>query len=305
MTIKKVSLIGLGALGVMYANHLSHHIPYNDLRIITDASRRDRYKKEGIFCNGKQGHFNYLLPEDTCEPADLLIFTVKYTQLPAAIKAVKNHIGPNTIILSALNGVVSEHDIGAIYGHDHNLYCVAQGMDAVKDGNQMRYQHMGLLCFGELNSHIMTAKVKALADFFDRIDMPYEINNQMAIKLWSKLMVNVGVNQTVAVANGTTALVQTPGPLRDQMIAAMKEVLMVAKAEGVPLTNEDIIYWLNVIDQLNPDGMPSMAQDVKAKRMSEVELFAGTIINLAKKHQLDVPINHYFYDAITALEARY
>jgi len=32
---------------------------------------------------------------------------------------------------------------------DKILYCVAQGMDAVKEGNKSTYDNMGMLCFGE------------------------------------------------------------------------------------------------------------------------------------------------------------
>lgn len=305
MTIKKVSIIGLGALGVMYANHLSHHMPYQDLRIIVDGPRRDRYEKEGVFCNGTPCRLNYVLEDAPCTPADLLIFTVKYTHLKSALNAVKNQVGPNTIILSALNGVVSEEEIAGVYGENHLLYCVAQGMDAVKENNQMRYRSMGLLCFGAKTPANIDSKVQILANFFDQVSMPYEINNDMALKIWSKLMANVGVNQTVAVAKATTAIVQKEGLSRDHMIAAMEEVLLVANAEGVALTKDDVSYWLEIIDHLNPQGMPSMAQDVKARRFSEVELFAGTIIKLAKKHGLDVPINQYLYDALITIEADY
>lgn len=305
MIIKKVSLIGLGALGIMYANHLSQSMTFEDLRIIADEERINRYEADGVYCNDEKCHFNYVKPETPCKPADLLIFTVKYTQLSEAIQAVHNHIGPNTIILSALNGVVSEDEIGHVYGHDHNLYCVAQGMDAVKEDNQMRYRSMGILCFGEQDASEITPRVKSVADFFDKVAMPYEINNQMNLKLWSKLMVNVGVNQAVAVAKSTTAIVQVSGPSREQMIGAMEEVLEVAKAEGIRLTKEDISYWLNIIDGLNPDSMPSMAQDIKAKRYSEVALFSGTIIKLAANNHIDVPVNQFFYNRITDIEKSY
>ena len=82
-------------------------------------------------------------PDEPCEPADLLIFTVKYNGLKDAIQAVKNHVGDQTIILSALNGISSESVIGQAYGEEKILYCVAQGMDAVKEGNQLTYDHIG------------------------------------------------------------------------------------------------------------------------------------------------------------------
>jgi len=118
-------------------------------------------------------------------------------------------------------------------------------------------------------------------------------------------MVDVGINQTVAYFSGTTAIVQKPGEARDMMISAMEETLAVAQAEGVAMTYEDLTYWFPVIDGLNPQGMPSMAQDMKAKRPSEVELFSGTIRRLASKHGINVPVNTMLYKWILETEKAY
>jgi 2-dehydropantoate 2-reductase len=304
-SIKKVSIIGLGSLGVMYAEHLSKKMDFEDLRIIADKNRIDRYQKEGIYCNGKKCDFNYKAPDVVVEPADLLIIAVKYTHLQEAIEEIKHHVGDNTIILSVLNGIESEKDIAKVYGEQHNVYCVAQGMTASKIGNKMVYQNKGILCFGGLNEINNNEKVNCLKSFFDKVEMPYEINNQMGIKLWSKLMLNVGVNQTLGYFNTTNQAVQKDGPEKDMMIEAMKEVQIVAQKEGISLEKTEIDYWLKVINTLNPNGMPSMAQDIKAKRYSEVELFAGTIVRLGKKYNVPVPINNLFYDFFTKLERSY
>jgi len=294
--IKNVSLIGLGALGIMYSDHIAKKIPYENLRVIVDEERLNRYRSAGIYCNEDKCDFNYVTPEMDVEPADLLIFAVKYMNLEEAIRSASKHVSKDTIILSVLNGVVSETDIGNVYGHEHNLYCVAQGMTALKEGNKMAFIQKGILCFGELDEEINSEKVERLKNFFDKIEMPYEINNQMKTKLWSKLLANVGINQTVAYYETTNRGIQEPGEMRDLMISAMKEVLLVAECEKVNLTYDDISYWLDVIATLEPNGMPSMAQDVKAGRNTEVELFAGTMVKLARKHNLDLPVNQMFYD---------
>lgn len=303
--ISKVSLIGLGSLGILYAEHLSKKLPKNDLRIIADENRIKRYQEDGIYCNDKLCDFNYVLPTVKVEPADLIIVCVKYLAIHDAIKSIKNHVGENTIIISVLNGIESEKDIAHVYGEKHLLYCVAQGMTASKVDNKMSYKHKGILCFGELDQIENSENVTRLKNFFDRVDMPYEINNQMAIKLWSKLTANVGINQTVAYYNATNKITQTDGEARNMMIDAMKEVILVANKEGVPLSKDEIDYWLNIIDKLNPSGMPSMAQDIKARRNSEVELFSGTIVRLAEKYNIEVPVNEKFYKYFKKLESTY
>jgi 2-dehydropantoate 2-reductase len=305
MRIKTVSIIGLGALGVLFGHHLSQHMPYGDLRIIADQDRIARYQREGMYCNGEPCRFNFMAPEEICGPADLIIFTVKYNGLNDAIKAVKNQVGPDTILLSLLNGVTSETIIGLAYGMDKVLYSVAQGMDAVKVGNQMTYAHMGIICFGDLEPGAISPQAQATAEFFDAAKLPYELDRHMHKRLWGKLLLNVGINQAVAVYGSTYGDVQKEGTVRDIMIAAMREVITLSEKENVGLNADDLNYWLRLVSTLSPLGKPSMRQDIEAGRPSEVELFAGTIIALGEKHNVPTPINKMLYEKIREVESRY
>lgn len=303
MEIKTVSIIGLGALGVMFGHHLSQYMPKSDLRIIADPDRIFRYKREGIYCNNEPCDFNYLKPEQKSKPADLLIFAVKFNGLNSAIKAALNQVGPDTIILSLLNGISSEEIIGKAYGIEKVLYSVAQGMDSVKIDNKLTYHHMGMICFGDREQGTSPSeKVERVRSFFERVELPHQVDTDMRKRLWGKFMLNVGVNQAVAVYECDYGGIQREGLARDTMISAMKEVIVLAEKENVPLTQADLDYWLNVLDGLNPLGKPSMRQDLEAKRHSEVELFAGTVLALAKKHSISCPINQMLYDRIKVLE---
>lgn len=305
MEIKKVSIIGLGALGILYGHHLSKKMPKADIRIIANRERIYRYENEHVYCNGERCNFTYLTPDEPCEPADLLIFTVKFDGLKDAIQSVMHHVGDQTIILSALNGISSEALIGEIYGDEHILYCVAQGMDAVKVGNQLTYDHMGILCFGERQPGEISDKVKRVAAFFDKVELPYEIETNMVKRQWGKFMLNVGVNQTVAVYQSNYGEIQRDGEARKIMIGAMREVIALSEKEGIDLSEADLDYWLSVLATLSPDGKPSMAQDIEVKRYSEVELFAGTVLHLAHQYGLSTPINQQLYDQIRTIESQY
>ncbi|MDR4945708.1 ketopantoate reductase family protein [Neobacillus cucumis] len=305
MTIKKVSLIGLGALGILFGNQLSKKIPSADLRIIADRTRIQRYQDEGVYCNGELCHFHYMTPEEVCEPADLLIIAVKFNGLNEAIQSVKHHVGKKTLIISLLNGITSEEIIGEAYGIEKVLYCVAQGMDAVKVGNRLTYDHMGMLCFGEKEPVLNSEKVNRLTDFFEKMEIPYEADPDMGKRLWGKFMLNVGVNQTVAVFESNYGEVQQDGPARSMMISAMREVIALSSREEVKLTENDLDYWLRVLGTLSPDGKPSMAQDVEARRFSEVDLFSGTVVELGKKYGIPTPVNQELFERIKHLESQY
>jgi 2-dehydropantoate 2-reductase len=302
--IKTVTIIGLGALGILFGHHLSKRMPVQNLRIIADTDRICRYQTDKIYCNGEECNFHYQSPEEKCEPADLILFTVKYQGLQEAIQAVHNQIGENTIILSALNGITSEEIIGETYGMDKLLYCVAQGMDAVKESNQLTYSHMGMLVFGEKDGTI-SPRVESVAAFFDDMQLPYKVDPDMKKRMWGKFMLNVGVNQTVAVCEGNYGDIQKEGYARDRMITAMREVMVLSQSVGVDLSDEDLNYWLSVLGTLSPDGKPSMRQDMEARRFSEVELFAGTVLKLGNKYNIATPANQVLYNTIINIEKTY
>ena len=286
----------------MYGHQIEQHMPCRHLRIIADKDRINRYGREHIYCNGEICNFCYITPEECCAPADLLIFAVKFNSLNDAVAAVKNHVGPDTIIISLLNGISSEAIIGQTYGPQKVLDCVAQGMDSVKAKNKLTYSNMGILCIGEKE---LSQKTAAAAEFFEKVKIPYIIDTDMKKRMWGKFMLNVGVNQTIAVYESNYGEIQHDGPARDLMTAAMREVLVLSEKEGIYLTESDLNYWLNVLKPLNPSLKPSMRQDLEAKRCSEVELFSGTVISLGKKHGIPTPVNRELYDRIKAIESKF
>lgn len=300
--IKTVSIIGLGSLGILFGNHLSKKMPMKDLRIIADRERIEKYQKDQIYCNGQRCDFHYVTPEEMGEPADLILFTVKFQNLAEAIEMVKNQVGKETIMMSALNGISSEEMIGQAYGMENIVYCVAQGMDGIKTGNRLDYEHMGMLCFGDREAGVVSNQVKMVEVFFKKTELPHEVETDMTKRLWGKFMMNVGVNQTAAVYECNYGGLQKEGSPRKTMVAAMREVIPLSEKEGIPLTEEDLSYWLKVLDTLRPEGKPSMQLDMEARKLTEVELFSGTVLTLGKKHKILTPVNQTLYKKVKCME---
>jgi 2-dehydropantoate 2-reductase len=280
-------------------------MPKEDLRIVADQFRIDKYTKHKVYSNGEECDFQYVTPQQKKQPADLLIFAVKFNNLKEAIEAAYGHVGPNTIIISLLNGIASEEVIGDAFGMDRMVYCVAQGMDAVKVNNKLTYANMGLLCIGDREPNTVSGKTRTVDEFFNCMEVPHTVEMQMYRKLWSKFMANVGINQSLAVFGNAYKDVQQQSEARDVMIAAMREVIVLSDKEGIFLNEEDLQYWLSVFSRLSSLGKPSMRQDVEARRYSELELFSGTVLRLAKKHDVKTPVNDMLYEKIKDIESRY
>lgn len=305
MEIKKVSIIGLGALGILVGHRFSKKMVKEDLRIVADEARIKRYREEGVFCSGERCDFNYVLPEERTGPSDLIIFAVKFGAMEDAIKAVKNQVGPNTLFVSLLNGITSEEIIAKTYPTENIVYTVAQGMDAVKEGNRLTYMNAGVVFIGHTKPGELSPKVQAVAEFFEKMGLPYKVEEDIKKRMWGKFMLNVGINQAVSVFGQDYSDAQNPGQTRDVMIAAMREVIPLAEKENIGISLDDIPYWLKLIDTLNPQGKPSMRQDVEAKRTSEVEMLAGAVLMMSNKYGIKSPINEMLYEKLKTIESTY
>ena len=289
--IRRIALVGLGALGIMYGDFFAEKLGTENVVFLADETRCRRYGTARVTCNGRTDHFRFMTPEmyrTACGEADLLFFCVKGTALTAAINEVRPVIGPDTVIVSVLNGITSEDVIEDAQTAGTVVHSVAQAMDALRLGITEA-------------SPCKTAALVRLEDFFNRTDFAYQTETDILRRMWCKWMLNVGVNQTVAACAGTFKDVQHPGQERERMKAAMREVIAVAEKSGINLTEDDLNEYVAIIDTLSPDGMPSMRQDTLARRPTEVELFAGTVIRKARTLGIAVPVNEALYREITAL----
>lgn len=293
--IKTVDIVGLGALGVMYADFFTKKLGKEKVRILADRERIERYQKEQITFNGEVCDFQYCDAAKESRPSELMLFAVKYGALEKAMEENAHLVGENTVLLSVLNGIRSEEDLGKKFGREKVVHCIAQKMAAMKEGNAAACTNKGELAIGVLDGG-REENLAAVKDFFDRTGFAYSCPADMRHAMWGKLLCNVGVNQTVSLLKGTYRDVQQEGEAREMMKAAMRETILVANAEGVELSDKDMADWIAVIDGLNPDGEPSMRQDSKAGRKTEVVLFAGTICELGKKHGIHTPVNDMFLE---------
>ncbi|MGE5631190.1 MAG: ketopantoate reductase family protein [Caulobacteraceae bacterium] len=302
--IENVYLIGLGAIGGSYAARLYDMNPAG-IRIIADKERIKRYSQNPLSVNGKVYDFEFVGPGEKVLSPDLILVSVKYNNLMQAIKGIRNYVGENTIILSLMNGIDSEEIIGRELGIGNMLYSVCVAIDAVREGNGIRYSSFGRLDFGEKTNSTNSPRVERLKELFDRANIPYAVPEDMMRALWWKYMVNVGVNQVSAVLKATYGVFDRVTEARELMEEAMREVIALSAKVGTNLNENDLIEYRKVLRSLSPEGKTSMLQDVEAGRKTEVEMFSGVVCELGKKYGVETPVNRVLFKTIRSIEGMY
>lgn len=301
--IKRVAIVGMGALGLLYGNQIQKELGSDAVSFIVDQDRYESYKGRRLKICGEEKEFNIELSTNA-KVADLVIVAVKYNSLQSALETMRNVVEGHTIIISVLNGITSEQIIGERYGCNNIVYTVAQGMDAMRFGDSLNYTKMGELRIG-VKAGDDDHNLKTVKEFFDMTKIPYTVDEDIIYRMWGKFMLNVGINQVCMMYETTYSGALAKGEANDTLMGAMEEVIKIGKAEGVNLTHDDIDYYIGILRTLDPDGVPSMRQDGIAGRKTEVEIFAGTVIDIARKHSIAVPVNERIYRTVKEMEKNF
>lgn len=302
-TIKNVLICGTGAVGGAYAKKIADY-DLDCLRILARGERKWRYAAEGLVINGHRYDFALADPDEQHpEPADLILVAVKDYGLDSAIEDMTPFVGQDTLILSLMNGITSEDRLAAAFGAERVLYGLVMGIDGARDQNRIRFTQYGTVSFGDADNTEIRNEAKAVAVFFDKIGIEYNIPVDMRHELWYKFMVNVGINQASAVVRGGFGVFQRIPEAHALMRSAMWELIRITEKNGVGLTEADLENWDKVLMAMPPESRPSMLNDLESGRKTEVEMLSGTIMALGRQYGVPTPVNEALYRAIRTAEA--
>lgn len=294
-------ILGRGALGMLYASLIEGALGPDAVCFAMDEGRLARQAHERCLVNGSELHVAARGLGEAA-PAQLLVVALKYGSLRPALDEIAALVGPSTTVISVMNGIDSERIIAERVDASQVLGCVAVGMDAMRDGSSLTYTKAGRLQLGTLRDG-QEGRLAAVDDFLARGGVPHEVVGDIRQAMWRKFLLNVGINQACTV-HETDYAHATREPLLHEMEQAMREVVAVAAAEGVTLGEDDIEGGVALERTLKPTGYPSMRQDMVAGRPTEVDMFAGTVVALGRRHGVPTPVNERWLHAIKDMEAR-
>ena len=342
--IKNVAIVGMGALGILFGGEIAENHSDGHVSFVMDRERAERHRNDIYSINGREVSYPIETPEEFLKAgkADLILIGVKFPNLSEALELISPLVHEGTTFVSMMNGISSERIIGERFGADKVIYTVSQGMDAQRDGARIVYSKHGELFIGvpgslSKNQFAQSARphfagetgdahpgqsvfgqsagsadkesqkrLEETAELFDKCKVPHTVEPEIMYRLWSKFMLNVGINQVCMVFDTGYEGATTPGSEAYAFtVGAMREVVSVGQAEGIDIGEKEINQYLDIIASLDPRAVPSMEQDRQQKRASEVDMFAGEVISLGKKHGIRVPANEYLLSRVKEIEKEY
>lgn len=300
--INDITLVGLGAVGAVVASRLGS-CPGVRLRVAADKERIEKYDKNGLFFNDTRCEYDFFTPQPEHHyKADLVIVATKFSGLSDALKLIEPIVDSHTLILPLLNGISAHEIVARQYGSQRALYGIYLGHTTSRYGNIITHDGVFKIIFGKAVNTPPCQSVKAIAEVFDRAQISFTIETDMIKATWRKFIANIGLNQTTAVLRCKYGHIQKEPQAKQLMTLLMQEAATIAQAEGIAETEQILANSIAMLDKLNASDGSSMYQDVVQGRPTELDMFAGEICRLGRKHGIPTPINHAVLLIIVAAE---
>lgn len=291
--LKTVYVCGRGAVGTTIGDLFATYLPTNHFAFLVDKTRKERYLKQPIQVNGEPKTYRYLTKEEAHleNQADLIFFACKSYHLDEAMEEAAFFLGEHTILMSGINGMESENRLQKRFPNNPIVHAIAQNMDSCYDSQAqtLHFTTPGEIVFGPATP-LQAPYAKAVEDLFLSCHIPYIFSSQILLDQARKLMFNCGINQVCAAYEATYGQVAQDPKLHSLFIQAMEEAREVLAATLEDPGQASLENWAYKITTFDPNSMPSMAQDIKAHRPIELDLFSGTILPLAKQAHLQTPV---------------
>lgn len=316
MEIKKVALIGAGAIGSYLIWRLSRLADLS-FTVIADGQRGERLREKGLVINGEPFRPMVQGAEET-GPVDLIFVTVKYGALSAILPAVTALTDSRTMIISLMNGVDSEAVLEAAVGKGHivpALLRIASHRERGKEGiDQVTFKEpQGIrgLYYGKPAplSQRDEVQLEALKAFFARTPLLTHMSRTIESDIWAKFLFNIGQNIPQAIVGCGTGAYADSEHVRFLKERLEEEVVLVAKAKGISLHTAILEPGKNgkgagYTKSESPAVRHSTLQDLDHHRHTEIDMLCGRMVEMGEALGIPTPYNAFAYHVIKALEEK-
>ena len=307
MKIRSVAVMGAGAVGAYFVYGLTGKKDI-DFCVIADGERKKRLKRDGIVIDDRKQVRTFRPQVRTPEEArgvDLLLVAVKYTALDAALPDIRKVVTPDTVVLSLLNGIDSEEKIGGVIDPSQIVYSlmrVSSERRAGDDGKDVISFDPDLgwgVYLGEKGTPVKSERIEAIEELLSDTPCGAFFVEDIILDQWTKYASNICYNLPQAVLGlpfGAYFDSEHVTFLRGKLF---EEVQQVGSAMGIKVPNPSLAW-----DSCAKTARFSTLQDLDAGRHTEIDMFAGVLMEKAKAAGISVPYTEYTYHAVKALEEK-
>jgi 2-dehydropantoate 2-reductase len=312
MTLSKICIYGAGAIGGWIGARLAQ-LPGVTLSVVARGETLLQLQSHGLqLHSGDQTQ--HAKVQASAQPADLgtqdlVIIAVKAPSLLGVAKHIHPLIGPNTIVMTAMNGVpwwflqgfggvyantplksVDPHgQIAATIPAHHLIGCVVHASCSLRAPGQVQHHFGNGLIIGEPAGG-SSVRVQALHQLLRDAGFDASLSEHIQKDVWFKLWGNMTINPVSALTGATSDKILNDPNLLGFISAVMLEAKAIGATLGIAIDQQP--EDRHALTRKLGAFKTSMLQDVQAKRAVELDALVGAVQELGEITGVPTPFTN-------------
>ncbi len=306
---KTVAVVGAGAVGSYFGAMLSR--VGHAVTLIGRAAHVEAIERDGLQLNmaGRVESIRVAASSElsAVRGADLVLFCVKSTDTESVAQQIAPYLTPQALILSLQNGV----DNAAVIARQLPqpvIPAVVYVATAMTAPGCVAHHGRGDLVIGAIKPQRLSEPdqtLQQLVDLFATAQVPVRVSDDVMAELWAKLLVNCAYNAISGLSQMHYGKMAELAEIRATQAAVVREVIAVASADGVSLSEPASLQAVTNIAVAMAGQRSSTAQDMARHKPSEIDHLNGFIVRRGLELGVPTPVNQTLHALVKLVEASY
>ncbi len=290
----KVSVIGPGAMGCLFAARLAHAGIQTTL-VDYKPERAQRLNASGICVESNTSPLTAtpLVTTEIPDGQDLLLVLVKSYVTPTLT------LPAGVPVLTLQNGLGNTESLCSAVGSANILAGVTHEAAMLNNEGHVTHTAAARTVFGSWTSCPTDAAEKAM----EAAGFEYEVTAAPGQTLWEKVAASSAIYPLTAMLNIRNGALLEITEVRQLMRDLVVESVKVASTEGYRFPYS-LVEEAEASCQKFPQCISPMLQDIRANRRTEIESLSGEIVHKAQVAALPVPRTRVIYQLLRGMESR-
>jgi 2-dehydropantoate 2-reductase len=289
----KVAVMGAGAMGGYLGARLA--AARAEVSFIARGAHLAAIRAAGLRVSSPLGDLHVMPAAATDDPAavgkvDVVLFGTKLYDVEAAAPAIAPMLGDDTAVICLQNGVDAPAIVSRLHGRAHVVPSVVLINGEIVGPGVIKHNALNALTVGELDGRTST-RLTHFVKLANAAGIDTTLSQDIALDIWRKFLLMAPMAAVSAMTRAPLARIREHGETLRLAEQGMREVVAVANAEGVALTEADVTKTLAFVMGMSATWKASLTVDLEQGRRLEVEWLSGAVCRLGEAAKIDTPFH--------------
>jgi 2-dehydropantoate 2-reductase len=297
----RIGVMAAGAVGAYFGGRLA--ADGHDVVFFARGANLAALRQNGLTIKSVKGDLT--LPKvsatddpKSVAPVDVVLFAVKLWDTEAAGELIRPIVGPGTRVITFQNGVDSVERLAPILGEDNVVGGTAAIASVISAPGVITHTS----AFAQLRCGRVDGKpdekLRAFTDAAKAAGIDITLTDTINPDRWKKFVFLVGLSGMTGATREPLGPILADPDTRAMFEGAMREVMAVGRAKGVPLSEDFFAERMRFAVASPPGFKASLLHDLERGNRLELDWLAGRVVALGRELGIPVPLNTAIYTVL-------